>query len=96
MALALAALSGSEIPEDRTPGTIFLEMHGRAGGPARVIYSTQFVAGVNGSGAARVQVVRSDAVVHEMPDSRATGISVDRSRFVQAASRRVWIRSMHA
>ena len=86
VAFALVAFSGCEIFEDPTPRNIFFEMSGEAGGQVRVIYSTQFVAGVNEFGVTRVQVVRSDTILHELPFDRAFDISVDRRWFVQAES----------
>jgi hypothetical protein len=86
VALALVAFSGCEIFEDPTPRNIFFEMRGEAGGQVRVIYSTQFVAGVNEFGTTRVQVVRSDTILHEIPFDRVIDISVDRRWFVQAES----------
>lgn len=84
VAVALVAISGCEIFEDLTPRNIFFEMSGEAGQQVRVIYSTQFVAGVNEFGVTRVQVVRSDTILHEVPFTRAIDISVDRRWFVQA------------
>ncbi|MDE0474056.1 MAG: hypothetical protein OXI50_05825 [Gammaproteobacteria bacterium] len=86
VAVALVAISGCEAFEDLTPRNIFFEMNGEAGQQVRVIYSTQFVAGVNDIGVTRVQVVRSDTILHEIPFSRAIDISVDRRWFVQAES----------
>ena len=61
-------------------------MRGEAGQRVRAIYSTQFVAGVSEFGVTRVQVVRADTVVHEVPFRRAMNISIDRRWFVQAES----------
>ncbi len=83
--LAAVALGGcSGILDDPTPENIYFEMRGDAGARVRVIYSTQFVAGTNEFGVTRVQVVRSDTVVHEIPFERTTDISIDRRWFVQA------------
>ena len=84
VAVALLATSGCEIFDDPTPRNIFFEMNGEAGQQVRVIYSTQFVAGVNEFGVTRVQVVRSDTILHEVPFTRAIDISIDRRWFVQA------------
>lgn len=85
--LAAVTLGGcSAILEDLTPENIYFEMRGEAGQRVRTIYSTQFVAGLNEFGVTRVQVVRSDTVVHEIPFRRAMDISIDRRWFVQAES----------
>lgn len=85
--LAAIALGGcSEIFDDPTPENIYFEMRGEAGDRVRAIYSTQFVAGLNEFGVTRVQVVRSDTIVHEIPFQRAMDISIDRRWFVQVES----------
>ena len=85
--LAAIALGGcSEIFDDPTPENIYFEMRGEAGERVRAIYSTQFVAGSNEFGVTRVQVVRSDTVIHEIPFQRTMDISIDRRWFVQAES----------
>lgn len=85
--LAIVAFGGcSAILDDPTPENIHFEMRGEAGDRVRAIYSTQFVAGINEFGVTRVQVVRSDTVVHEIPFERTMDISIDRRWFVQAES----------
>lgn len=61
-------------------------MRGEAGQRVRAIYSTQFVAGLSEFGVTRVQVVRADTVVHQLPFQRTVDISIDRRWFVQAES----------
>lgn len=85
--LAVVALGGcSAILDDPTPENIYFEMRGEAGDRVRAIYSTQFVAGLNEFGVTRVQVVRSDTIVHEIPFRRSMDISIDRRWFVQVES----------
>lgn len=84
--LAAAALGGCSVFADPTPENIHFEMRGEPGERVRAIYSTQFVAGLNEFGVTRVQVVRSDTVVHELPFQRTANISVDRRWFVQVES----------
>ncbi len=85
--LAAVTLGGcSAILDDPTPENIHFAMRGEAGTRVRAIYSTQFVAGLNEFGVTRVQVVRADTVVHEIPFQRAMNISIDRRWFVQAES----------
>ncbi len=82
---AVVALAGcSEVFADLTPENIYFEMRGEAGDQVRVIYSTQFVAGLNEFGVTRVQVARADTIVHSIPFERAIDISIDRRWFVQA------------
>ncbi len=82
--VVLVAVSACVIFDDPTPRNIFFEMRGDADAQVRVVYSTQFVAGVNEAGVTRVQIVRADTLIHEIPFSRAIDISVDRRWFVQA------------
>ena len=82
--LTVVALGGCSVFDNPTPENIFFEMRGETGDRVRAIYSTQFVAGTNEFGVTRVQVVRSDTVVHEIPFVRQMDISVDRRWFVQA------------
>lgn len=85
--LAVVVIGGcSALLEDLTPENIHFEMRGEPGERVRAIYSTQFVAGLNEFGVTRVQVVRSDTVVHELPFQRTVNISVDRRWFVQVES----------
>lgn len=85
--LAAVTLGGcSAILEDLTPENIHFEMRGEPGARVRAIYSTQFVAGLSEFGVTRVQVVRADTVVHQLPFQRAMDISIDRRWFVQAES----------
>ena len=85
--LAAVAVGGcSEVFDDPSPENIHFEMRGEAGDRVRAIYSTQFVAGLNEFGVTRVQVVRADTIVHEIPFRRTMDISIDRRWFVQAES----------
>ena len=85
-AVALVTIAACDIFDDPTPRNILFEMSGEAGQQVRIITSTQFVAGVNEFGVTRVQVVRSDTVLHDVPFTQATNIAVDRRWFVQAES----------
>jgi hypothetical protein len=85
--LAVVVIGGcSALLEDLTPENIHFEMRGEPGARVRAIYSTQFVAGLSEFGVTRVQVVRADTVVHELPFQRTVNISIDRRWFVQAES----------
>ena len=84
---AVVVIGGcSAILEDLTPENIHFEMRGEPGARVRAIYSTQFVAGLSEFGVTRVQVVRADTVVHQLPFQRTVDISIDRRWFVQAES----------
>ena len=64
-ALTLAFLvAGCGFFEDEVPEDIFFRMTGPSGSQVTVIYSKQFVAGVNEIGETRVEVFGADTVVH--------------------------------
>jgi hypothetical protein len=69
--------------EDPTPETLFFTLSGPAGTQVEVVYSTQFVAGVNELGVTEVQVFLTDTVVHTLPIDTLFDISIDRRWFVQ-------------
>ncbi len=82
-ALAVASWACSAF-KDPTPRNISLAMRGDAGKQVRLIYSKQFVVGITETGVTRVQVVRSDTVVHTLPFDTVIDISVERRWFGQA------------
>jgi hypothetical protein len=69
--------------EDPTPENISFRIEGPAGTTVEAIYSTQFVAGVDEQNVTRVQVFRSDTVLHLLPIDTVFDISIDRRFFVQ-------------
>ena len=83
---ATALLAGAcEIFEDGTPTQIFFEMEGEEGGlQVRVIYSKDFVAGVDEMGVTHVQVFASDTVLHTLPIDTVINIADEQQWFVQA------------
>ncbi len=68
--------------EDPSPKTLTFRMTGETGKQAEVIYSTQFVAGVDEVGTTRVTIFRSDTVVHTLPIDTVFDIEIDRQWFV--------------
>ena len=85
-AVAFAA-TACEIFEDGTPSQIFFQMEGEAGLRAKVIYSRDFVAGIDEMGVTHVQVFSSDTVLHTLPIDTVMGIAAEQQWFVQAESR---------
>ena len=82
---ALAALvsgTGCGAFEDPTPTDIFFQLRGEAGTQVDVVYSTQFIAGVDEFGVTGVQVFQSDTVRHTMPIDTVINIAIDRQFFV--------------
>lgn len=83
---AVGVVGGCEAFSDRTPRNIGLEMRGDAGKRVRLIYSTEFVAGLNEAGITRVQVFGADTVVHALPFDTLIDISAEQRWFAQAES----------
>lgn len=81
---AVLLAGGCEIFEDQTPEQIFFRMEGPAGAVVSVIYSKQFVAGVNEAGVTRVEVFRADTVQHVLPIDTVIDIRVQRQLYIQA------------
>ena len=85
LAAAVVLLAGAcEIFEDGTPTQIFFEMEGEAGLRAKVIYSRDFVAGIDEMGITHVQVLSSDTVLHTLPFDTTMNIAAEQQWFVQA------------
>jgi len=85
--LGLALLSvffgtGCGAFEDPTPTDIFFRLSGEAGTEVEVIFSTQFVAGVDEFGVTGVQVFSSDTVRATLPVDTVVNIAIDRQFFV--------------
>lgn len=85
LAVAAALLGGAcEIFEDGQPEQIFFEMDREEGGlQAKVIYSRDFIAGIDEMGITHVQVFSSDTVVHTLPIDTVMSIAVEQQWFVQ-------------
>ncbi|MXW18072.1 MAG: hypothetical protein F4139_01435 [Gemmatimonadetes bacterium] len=83
---AAALLAGAcSIFEDGTPRQIFFEMEGENTGlQVRVIYSKNFIAGVDEMGITHVQVFSSDTVLHTLPIDTVINIADEQQWFVQA------------
>lgn len=79
-ALVLAAACSAF--EDWTPEEIFFAMTGSEGVGARVVYSTEFSAGVDVDGVTSVLVYASDTVDHTLPIDTSMSIVRDRQWLV--------------
>jgi len=81
--LALGGAWGCEAFEDRTPENIFLEMSGTGGTQARVVYTTQFVAGVSEVGRTEVRIFQADTVLQSLPIDTVISVAIDRQLFIE-------------
>jgi hypothetical protein len=80
----IAVTAGCEVFEDQTPEFINFRMNGTAGEVVNVIYSKQFVAGVNEEGITRVEVFGSDTVAHVLPIDTIIDVRLEQRLFLQA------------
>ena len=83
LAAVTATAASCGIAEERWPLEIAFEMRGGAGMRAKVIYSTNFVAGVDVEGVTQVSVHSSDTVLHTLPVDTAMSIAGDQRWLVQ-------------
>lgn len=84
VAAAVLPAGACAIFEDGTPTRIFFEMEGDAGLRVKVIYSRDFVAGIDEMGVTHVQVFSSDTVLHTLPFDTTMNIAAEQQWFVQA------------
>ena len=83
--LTLAFLiAGCGFFEDEVPEDIFFRMTGPSGSQVTVIYSKQFVAGVNEIGETRVEVFGADTVVHTLPIDTIIDVTLEQRLFMMA------------
>lgn len=84
VAAVVILAGGCEIFEDQTPKQIFFRMDGTTGDIVTVIYSKQFVAGVDQLGVTQVEVFRADTVTHTLPIDTIIDVRLERRLFIQA------------
>jgi len=80
----LLVLTGCGFFEDQVPEDIFFRMTGPTGSQVTVIYSKQFVAGVNEIGETRVEVFGADTVVHTLPIDTIIDVRLEQRLFLMA------------
>ena len=86
LALVLASVTACEVFEDQSPDDVSFRMSGSDGQVVMVIYSQDFVAGVDETSVTQVQVFSSDTVFHVLPIDTIINITVQRRFFVQVAT----------
>lgn len=70
--------------EDQTPEFISFRMNGMAGSQVTVLYSKQFVAGVDEEGITRVEIFGADTVIHTLPIDTIIDVRLERRLYIQA------------
>ena len=83
VAAVLASVTACEVFEDQSPDDMSFRMSGSDGQVVMVIYSQDFVAGVDELSVTQVQVFSSDTVFHVLPIDTIINITVERRFFVQ-------------
>lgn len=78
--------SACEVFEDLTPEFINLRVSGTPGTVVSVIYSKQFVAGVDEIGVTRVEIFGADTVMHVLPIDTIIDVRLERRIYIQAES----------
>jgi len=68
-------ITACDILEEKWPKQVSFKMRGGDGLPAKVIYATHFVAGVDDQGVTQVRVFSSDTVLHALPIDTAMSIA---------------------
>ena len=86
MAAVLASVTACEIFGDQAPENISFRMSGSDGQVVTVIYSQEFVAGVDEFNVTQVEVFVSDTVMHVLPIDTIINISLERRFFVLVAT----------
>jgi len=79
----VAGLAACGIFEDQTPEFLSFQMDGNPGDVATVIYSIDFVSGVNETGVTRLEIFSADTVVHTLPIDTVIDIRRERQLFIQ-------------
>ena len=82
--LLVMGVSSCQVFEDQTPRTLWFHMDGPAGALVTVIYSKQFVAGVDETGITRVEVFGADTVQHTLPLDTIIDVFLERRMFIRA------------
>lgn len=84
LAVLIGVVGACEIFEDQTPRFINVHMDGPAGSVVSIIYSKQFVAGVDEVGVTRVEVFGADTVQHVLPVDTVIDVRLERRLYLQA------------
>ena len=83
VAALLAFVTACSILGDQTPETISFRMSGSAGQVVTLIYSQEFIAGVDEANITQVEVFSTDTVVQVLPIDTIIDIAVQQRFFVQ-------------
>ena len=83
LVLLASLIAGCEAFENITPELITFRMDGPVGQTVSIIYSKQFVAGIDETNVTRVEVFGADTVVHTLPFDTVIDVRLERRIFLQ-------------
>ena len=83
LVLLASLVAGCEAFEDLTPEFVTFRMDGPAGETVSIVYSKQFVAGVDETQVTQVEVFRADTVLHTLPFDTIIDVRLERRIFFQ-------------
>lgn len=81
LTLAASLTAGCGIFQDPTPNNVSVRLSGST--PVEIVYSKQFVTGLDENGVTRVQIFASDTVYQSLPLDTVVSIEAERQFFVQ-------------
>jgi hypothetical protein len=84
IALAVAMASGCEVFTDPTPEFINFRMEGTPGEVVQMLYTKQFVAGVDETGVTRLRLFSADTVVHVLPIDTIIDVRLEQRLYMEA------------
>ena len=84
LVLLTSLIVGCEVFPDLTPKFITVRMDGPVGQAVSIVYSKEFIAGVDEMDVTRVEIFRADTVLHTLPFDTIIDIRIERQIFLQA------------
>jgi hypothetical protein len=84
LVLLMSLIAGCEVFQDLTPKEITVRMDGPVGQAISVVYSKEFIAGVDELDVTRVEIFVADTVLHTLPFDTIIDVRIERRLFLQA------------
>ena len=84
LVLLMSLIAACEVFQDLTPKFITVRMSGPVGQTVSIVYSKEFIAGVDEMDVTRVAIYRADTVLHTLPFDTIIDVRIERRLFLQA------------
>lgn len=84
LVLLMSLIAACEVFQDLTPKFITVRMSGPVGQTVSIVYSKEFIAGVDEMDVTRVAIYRADTVQHTLPFDTIIDVRIERRLFLQA------------